>query len=33
LQSKHAPEKLRDIINRQTWEEYQKQTLDRATPR
>lgn len=33
LQSKHAPEKLRDVINRQTWEEYQKQTLDRAKPR
>ena len=33
LQSKHAPEKLRDVINRQTWEEYQKQILDRAKPR
>jgi hypothetical protein len=33
LQSKHAPEKLRDIINRQTWEGYQKDTLDRAKPR
>lgn len=33
LQSKHAPEKLRDIINRQTWEGYQKEILDRAKPR
>jgi hypothetical protein len=33
LQSKQAPEKLRDIINRQTWEEYQKEILDRAKPR
>lgn len=33
LQSKHAPDKLRDIINRQTWEGYQKEILDRAKPR
>jgi hypothetical protein len=33
LQSKRSPEKLRDIVNRQTWEEYQKQILDRAKPR
>ncbi|MBY0318142.1 MAG: hypothetical protein K2X72_05410 [Reyranella sp.] len=33
LQSKHAPEKLRDIINRQTWEGYQKEIVDRAKPR
>lgn len=33
LQSKQAPEKLRDIINRQTWEGYQKEILDRAKPR
>ena len=33
LQSKQAPEKLRDIINRQTWEEYHKQILDRTKPR
>lgn len=33
LQSKLAPEKLRDIINRQTWEGYQKEILDRAKPR
>ena len=33
LQSKQAPEKLRDIINRQTWEAYQKEILDRAKPR
>ena len=33
LQSKHAPEKLRDIINRQTWEGYQNEILDRAKPR
>jgi hypothetical protein len=33
LQSKHAPEKLRDIINRQTWERYQQEVLDRAKPR
>ena len=32
LQSKLAPEKLRDIINRQTWG-YQKEILDRAKPR
>ena len=29
----HAPEKLKDIINRRTWEEYQKEILDRAKPR
>jgi len=33
LQSKLAPEKLRDVINRQTWEGYQKEILDRAKPR
>jgi hypothetical protein len=33
LQSKLAPEKVRDIINRQTWEGYQKEILDRAKPR
>jgi hypothetical protein len=31
LQSKHAPEKVRDIINRQTWEGYQKEILDRRS--
>ena len=33
LVMKQAPEKLRDIINRQTWEEYQKQILDQAKSR
>lgn len=33
LQSQQAPEKLRDFINRQTWQEYQKQILDGAKPR
>ena len=33
LQSPHAPEKLRDFLNRQTWEDYHKQVLERARPR
>jgi len=33
MQSRQAPEKLRDILNRQTWQEYHEQILDKAKSR